>query len=109
MSHLSPLLFGVIDAAGAPGERGAAQGVVTLNLNEKVYRQARRVMDTGHRLAIRARPKKRYELSVCREHEPLADQPISLTTSGNSGSELHQAAERLIAHAHGVLFDPLPW
>ena len=99
MSHMSPLLFDVIDG----------EGVVTLNVSQHVYRQARKVMDAGHRLAICPRPKKRYELSVRREHEPMADQPISLTTSGNSGTELHQAAERLISHAHGVLFDPLPW
>ena len=108
MSHLSPVLFDVIDvidAAGAPGERGAAQGVVTLNLSEKVYRQARKIMDAGHRLAIRARPKKRYELSVRDD----GDQAVSLVTCGEMGVELHQAAERLISHAYGVLFDPLPW
>ena len=104
MSHTSPLLFEVIDGAGDPGERGAAQGVVTLNVSQRVYRQARKVMDT-HRLAIRARPKKRYELTV----RDARDQAISAMASGNSGTELHTAAERLIEHAHGVLFDPLPW
>ena len=109
MSHLSPLLFDVIDAAGVSGEWGTARGVVTLDVPQSVYRQAHKVMDHGHRVAIRARPKKRYELSVRRDHEPLADQPITLTTSGNSGTELHTAAERLVAHAHSLLFDPLPW
>ena len=100
MSHTSPLLFDVIE-----GERGAAQTVVTLNVSQHVHRKARRVMDRGHRLAIRARPRKRYELTV---RDP-SDQALSLMASGNSGAELHTAAERLIEHAHGVLFDPLPW
>ena len=100
MSHTSPLLFDVIE-----GERGAAQTVVTLNVSQRVYRQARKLMDHDHRLAIRARPKKRYELTV----RDSRDQAISAMASGNSGSELHTAAERLIQHAHGVLFDPLPW
>jgi hypothetical protein len=99
MSYTSPLLFDVIDG----------QGAATLNVSQALYRQAREVMDRGHRLAIRARPKARFELSVRREYEPLADHPITLTTSGNTGIELHDAAERLIAHAHSLLFDPLPW
>ena len=37
------------------------------------------------------------------------DQAVSLLTCGELGEELEQAAERLISHAHGVLFDPLPW
>ena len=82
MSHLSPLLFDVIEAAGAPGEGGAAQGVVTLNLSEKGYHQARKIMDAGHRLAIRARAKKRYELSV-RDGD---DQAISLVTRAGGGT-----------------------
>jgi hypothetical protein len=99
MSYTSPLLFDVIDG----------QGAATLNVSQKVYLQAHKIMDSGHRLTIRARPKSRFELSVRREHEPLADHPITLTTSGNTGIELHDAAERLIAHAHSLLFDPLPW
>ena len=99
MSHTSPLLFDVLDG----------KGVVTLDMPQPVYRKARKVMDKGHRLAIRARPKQRYELSVRRENEPFVGQAITLTMSGNSGVELHDAAERLIEHAHGLLFDPLPW
>jgi hypothetical protein len=63
-------------------------------------------MDAVHRFAIRARPRKAYELTARRDHESLVDQSISLTMSGNAGMELHTAAKRLIDRAHGLLFDP---
>ena len=90
-----PLLFDRLDG----------DGVATLNLDLGPYRKARKVMDAGYRLAIRARPKKRYELTV-RDGD---DQAISLVLCGQLGLDLHRAAEQLIDHAHGVLFDPLPW
>ena len=90
-----PLLF----------ERLDGPGVATLNLYQEPYARARRIMDAGCRFAIRARKGKRYELSV----RDAGDEPISLITSGQLGLELHQAAEQLIDHAYGVLFDPLPW
>ena len=95
MSFLRPLLFEVIDG----------EGCVTLDQLEERYRQARKVMDAGYRFAIRARPRKCYELTV-RDGD---DQAISLVFTGEQGVALHEAAERLISHAHGVLFDPLPW
>ena len=89
-----PLLFDRLDGPG----------VATLNLDLGPYRLARKVMDAGYRFTIRARPRKRYELTV-RDGD---DQAISLVASGQLGLELHQATEQLIDHAHGVLFDPLP-
>ena len=93
--YLKPLLFDRLDG----------DGVCTLNLDLGPFRQAREVMDAGYRFAIRARPGKRYELTV-RDDD---DQAISLVNSSQLGVDLHRAAEQLIGHAHGLLFDPLPW
>ena len=93
--YLKPLLFDRLDG----------DGVCTLNLDLGPFRQAREVMDAGYRFAIRARPGKRYELTV-RDGD---DRAISLVECGQLGLELHAAAERLVRHAHSVLFDPLPW
>jgi hypothetical protein len=68
-------------------------------------RPAEAVIGAGYRFAIRTRPNKRFELTV----RNTDDEPISLTTCGELGIELHAAAEFLIDHAYGVLFDPLPW
>ena len=88
-----------------PLDRLEGAGVVTLNLDLGPYRKARKVMDAGYRLAIRARPKKRCELTA-RDGD---DQAISLVLCGQLGLDVHRAAEQMIDHAHGVLFDPLPW
>jgi hypothetical protein len=81
-------------------------GEVTLDREQATYYQARKVMDASHRFAIRARPRKAYELTGLRDHEPLVDQSISLTMSGAAGMELYTAAKHLIDRAHGLLFDP---
>ena len=93
--YLKPLLFDRLDG----------EGVVTLNLDLVPYRQALKVMDAGYRFAIRARPRKRYELTVRDD----GDQAVSLVNSSQLGVDLHRVAEQLIGHAHCVLFDPLPW
>jgi hypothetical protein len=95
MSFLRPLLF----------ENLSGEGVATINQPEEHSRKAHRVIGAGYRFAIRARPNRRFELTV----RNTDDEPISLTTCGELGIELHAAAEFLIDHAYGVLFDPLPW
>lgn len=56
----------MIDAAGALGE-------VTLDREQATYYPMRKVMDAGHRFAIRARPRNTFELTARRDHEPLID------------------------------------
>jgi hypothetical protein len=95
MSCLRPLLF----------ENLTGEGMATIDQSEEYHRKAHRVIGAGYHFAIRARPNKRFELTV----RNAEDEPISLATCGELGIELHAAAELLIDHAYRVLFDPLPW